>query len=413
MIHLDLKNTKTNPEENDLSYQLPKRKVTWGRISLHVLYWAWNSMSSYTALERQLRVNPQLPPEPDILAFVMFIHLSSTMIVFYLFGYLVVPKLMIFLLHQRATNKYLWGNFLFFLVSFVAMFLVFNMIDYYMFTYVFDHFKPVPGYVDRIHTILSQNGRFGVFKDYFMFTFVWGYNFSYVLLPLLIRMIREAISWGVVSIEQQEENRVLISNQLKLLQSQINPHFLFNVFNNIYGLIQRTNTEAAKLLHKLSKLLNYTLYETKDRFVSLEEELTFTRNYVDIEQTRNDHPEKIRFIIDGLCKDYRVPPLILVTFIENAFKHGLNNSFDEGYVDIVIKIDETRNKLQTQVKNYVTDEHPTKIVKGGVGLLNARKRLDLLFGSKNYFLRTELLGHEYQVDLEIPLKKSIEYTYEK
>ena len=170
------------------------------------------------------------------------------------------------LVYNRATGKWLTKKVVFVVVTSACVFIFFNVYDYYLFTYAFEHFKPAPAYLQRYTDLLLAAGPVGIFRNYSLFTFIWAYNVSYLMLPLLIRIIREAISWGVESVNQNQQNQILIRNQLHLLQIQINPHFLFNVFNNIYSLIQKTNAQAASLVRGLSDLMRYTLYKTNDEF---------------------------------------------------------------------------------------------------------------------------------------------------
>ena len=304
--------------------------------------------------------------------------------------------------------------------------------DYYSFNYAFHHFTPPPPYVTRVWTFLEQTGPLGwlteiVKGEFFIYTVISGFNVSYVLLPLLIRIIRLSIAYGYDGISATEKNKELIADQLqvvqvnqqlledqfKTLKEQINPHFLFNVFNNIYAQIHSTNQRAASLLGNLSKLMRYTLYETSDLFVPLTNELTFIRNYIDIEKTRIFLPERIELLVEGNPDPYSVPPLLLITFIENAFKHGIDNSYSEGWVRIRMFINPAKDCLETEIRNYVAsdeaiDGSPTTIqqpIVGGLGLKNARKRMDYLFKDKYTLLVTEP-QNEYHLQLSIPLNRA-------
>ena len=356
-------------------------------------------------MDRVLRIDPAVPPDPSLFHIMFYTHVATTFILFYSYGYLVVPSLMKVLVYNRATGKWLWRKLLFVLIPTVSVYVFFNVYDYYLFTYAFTHFKPAPAYVQRYNDLLLQAGPVGIFVNYSLFTFIWAYNVSYIMLPLLIRIIREAISWGVDSVNQKEQNQVLINNQLKLLQQQINPHFLFNVFNNIYALIHQTNEQAAKLLRGLSELMHYTLYKTNHEYVPLAGELNFLKNFIDIEKSRQFNPERISYQVIGEPSEYVVPPLLLVTFVENSFKHGLNNSLDEGWVKIMLDLQSQPDRLRMTVANFVAREEKFGTNQGGLGLLNSQKRLELLFGEGNFTLTTREEGTEYYVELSLPLRK--------
>ncbi|GAB4019406.1 hypothetical protein GCM10028808_57060 [Spirosoma migulaei] len=404
--------TKQNWIEDKRLFDVPPRQVTWGRISLHLIFWSWDAWSAYIALDRVLRVDPAVHPDPALLRLMYTTHLGTTILLFYLYGYLVVPSLLKVLVYFRATNRLMWSKAVIVAVSSALVFLLFNAYDYYLFTYAAYYFKPVPAYVQRYSDLLLASGPIGIFNDYSVLTFLWAYNVSYVLLPLLLRIIREAISWGVESIDQKEQNQQLIQNQLQQLQYQINPHFLFNVFNNIYALIQRTNRDAADLLRKLSQLMHYTLYNTNANFVPLPGELQFLKNYVEIEQTRHFNPERIQFTQSGDSQRFLVPPLLLITFVENAFKHGLHNSYEEGWVRIELIINERNQTLQVNVSNSIATEAEPTERSGGVGLVNAQNRLNLLFNPKEYSLTVEETATNYRISLTIPLKSTPAYEYQ-
>ena len=385
--------------------ELPPRPVTLTRICEHLLFWVWNGYSAYNALDRVLRVDPAIPPDHDLFNLMYITHVGTTVILFYLYGYLVVPALLSSLVYYRSTRKIIWPKVVYVAFAIVAAFMVFNVYDYYLFTYVAEHFKPEPAYVKRYYDLLQLSGPLGIFTNYSLVTFVWAYNLSYMLLPILIRTIREAISWGVESLEQKEENQILIQNQLKLLQFQINPHFLFNVFNNILALIQRTNREAAELLRRLSSMMHYTLHDTNQSFVPLVGELQFLENYIEIERSRHFDPDKITFTKTGDPGSFSTPPLLLVTFIENAFKHGLNSAINEAWVVIDLLVDAETKTLQARVCNSVSHQISASSKVGGLGLVNARKRLDLLFKPNSYLLTVTEQADSYEVFVKIPLNR--------
>jgi two-component system LytT family sensor kinase len=426
MLRLNTEFTKQNWNGDESLFNLPPRRVTPGRISLHILFWGFDSFEAYIALNRVLRVDPKLPPNPDLFWLMYSTHLGTTIILFYAFGYMVVPSLMKLLVNYRATNRIIWRRLLFVAVSSVAIFVAFNIYDYYLFTYATSQYLPAPAYMKRNNDVLLAAGPLGVLTGYTVLSFLWAYNVSYLMLPLLLRIIREAISWGVESVKQKgeivkqqeeivrqkEQNQALMRNQLQQLQTQINPHFLFNVFNSLLALIQRTNQEAASLLRKLSELLRYTLYDTDKEFVPLDGELRFLKNYVEIEKTRHFNPDRIRFNQSGNAQYFLVPPLLLVTFIENAFKHGLHNSFEEGWVEIDLSIKESSQTLHISIANSLTKENESEVRVGGIGLKNARNRLDLLFNPNDYKLIIQEEPQEYKVLMTIPLKHLLSYEFQ-
>ena len=411
---LNSKSNKVKGNVSDLGIDLPPRRITWRRVGTHLLFWTWDFTSSYIVFRKSLQVAPDQPPPTDLFTYIMSFHLISTLVVFYLFGYLVLPRFLIFLIQIGTQKRYQWSSLWLLLGATVATFAAFNAMDYYVFSYAKVLFTPVPPYINRVLGFIEPEGPLGFVKSYLVQTFIWGYNVSYVLLPLLLRFIRLSIHWGIVNIQERDKNQQLITNQLQTLQYQINPHFLFNVFNSIFSLIQRTNVQAANMLSRLTRLMSYTLYETNKKFVPLAGELQFISDYIEIEKTRYFNPERISYEVAGDTQNYQVPPLLLITYVENAFKHGLENSYEEGWVRIKFSIDSEKNCLRTQVSNYVSSELKTgdKPKPGGVGLANARKRMDLLFEPKRYTLIIDERSNEYQVELSIPLDRHGVYEYQ-
>lgn len=405
MGEVNNRDTKLSWFDDNSAFQLPARRVTWQRVSLHVLFWSWDFYSALNAFDRLLRVDPAVPPDPGLFYFMLTGHLATTFIIFYWYGYFVVPTLMNVLVYMRTTGRYAWQKTLYVVGASLLVFTFYNIYDYYLFSYAASHFKPVAPYVTKWSVTLGDVGPFGIYKRFSIHTFIWAFNISYVLLPLLLRMVREAISWGVVSVEQREQNQQLIQNQLQMLQYQINPHFLFNVFNNIYALIQKTNIQAARLLKRLSQLMHYTLYETKELFVPLPGEIQFLVDYVEMEQSRHFNPDSIQFDRSGQDRDFLIPPLLLVTFVENAFKHGLNAAFDAGWVTIKLLVDET-GRLHLEVANSKPAAVNTPNKAGGLGLQNARRRLSALFPDSDYSLVVDEQNEYYRVVLTLLLKQS-------
>ena len=404
----------------DLPFRAFLKPFNKRRVFHHALFWTWDISISWVSFDRIMRAKPELPPDRGLFWFIFITHILSTAFIFYTYGYLVIPKLMNLLLKLRATGKVLWWNAIITAVATFAVFTFFNILDYYTFTTAYFNFPPPPPYIQRCYTLMVDKGPFGFVKDFFVWSFVWGYNVSYVLLPLCIRMIRAGIEWGFVSVKQKEVTEEFRERYIQSLQDQINPHFLFNVFNTIYSLIEQTNKQAARLLLRLSDLMHYTIYDTKDKaMMPLQGEILFISNYIGIEQSRHFDPDCIQFEVTGNPDHFLVPPLLMITFVENAFKHGLHDSMRDGWVRVGITIDESDKLLHLSVKNFVPDAIDilpvarTKKNKGGKGLVNARKRLDVHYTQDGYSLDIFKQPNQYDVELSFPLIHSPVNEYQE
>ncbi len=165
--------------------------------------------------------------------------------------------------------------------------------------------------------------------------------------------------------------------ELKFLKSQTNPHFLFNTLNSIYGLALEKSEKTPSLILKLSDILNYTLYESNIDKIPLNKELTLIENIISLEKERYDKRVSLTFKVEGKTENIEIPPLILVPFVENAFKHGLKNEVKKGFININVKAED--NLLSFIIENSATDAEK-KSDTGGLGLKNVSRRLDLIYG---------------------------------
>lgn len=188
--------------------------------------------------------------------------------------------------------------------------------------------------------------------------------------------------------------------ELKLLKAQLNPHFLFNTLNNLYGLSVLKSDKLPSLMLKLSDLLRYSLYDTKEEEVPLTKEITYLENYISLEKIRLEDKTEITFKKTGIFNTQKIAPMLLIVFVENAFKH-LNK---EGKSTVKIHVESTDKKLTFTCNNTFDKEEVKKIQletsKSGIGLQNAKKRLDLIY-TNNYRLEIFEKENFYCVSLEL------------
>ncbi len=215
------------------------------------------------------------------------------------------------------------------------------------------------------------------------------------MLIKLVRMNDRALEDAMISASQSQ-------SELKLLQSQISPHFLFNTLNNLYGISLTRHEKIPPLLLKLSELLRYSVYDAKELFVPLSDELAYINNYIDFEKIRIGERLIINTKIDQATENIQIAPMILIIFIENAFKHSKNSVDQNIYIDIELKI--WANSILFSIRNSyqeIKEMGPDKY--SGFGLDNVRKRLELLYPGK-YDLKTEVKGDFYEVMLQLKVK---------
>lgn len=220
-----------------------------------------------------------------------------------------------------------------------------------------------------IATLLKQE------LEIFMFVNFFGILFLALAFASAIKIARDSFT------RRQQEKEA----ELKLLKAQLNPHFLFNTLNNLYGLSVAKSDKLPNLMLKLSDLLRYSLYETKEKFVPLEKEISYLKNYVDLEKIRLDNQTDIVFENNITNNSYNIAPMLLIVFVENAFKHLHLNSVTKSQV--FISINEESNSIIFRCKNTfensVINQKNIEKGKSGIGLPNVKKRLALMYPEKH------------------------------
>lgn len=208
------------------------------------------------------------------------------------------------------------------------------------------------------------------------------------------------IALAYFSLKQQAEEILLQKSQaeLNLLKSQVQPHFLFNTLNNIYYEAYREAPRTAGLIERLSDIMRYFVDESPKDEVSLQTEIQFIENYIALEKIRIRHKTEINFVKEYNAES-RIPPMLLMTFVENIFKHGIDKSSAENKIDI--SLIQQDGYLLFQSCNRM---HPktSKEVAHGFGIQNLRKRLTMLYGTR-FELNIENNGQKFVAFLKVPI----------
>lgn len=261
------------------------------------------------------------------------------------------------------------------------------------------------GAVATIMTILIHKlyGEFGlsIYKPVMTFngkrTVVDFMDFIYTLfLATGIKFIKD---WILNQQRMQEKEKQYLETELNFLKSQIQPHFFFNTLNNLYSLTLKKSDLAPEIVLKLSDLMSYMLYESNSPLVPLTKEIAYLQNYLDVEQLRFGQRLSVSFNMEGLMEEVNIPPMILILFIENSFKHGVKNTISKIYIDISLKVE--NGFLFFHIENPLPDAGLSS-ENAGIGLKNGRRRLDLLYG-KDYSLDVLVKDRTFLVSLKIPV----------
>jgi two-component system, LytTR family, sensor kinase len=218
---------------------------------------------------------------------------------------------------------------------------------------------------------------------------------------LVLILIGGFIRLSYSFLRNQNEKKALenahLNAEVNFLKSQINPHFLFNTLNSIYSQAHQKSEHTEYSILKLSELLRYMLYESGELKVPLERDILYLNNYIDLQRMRLSSKVMIHYNVEGQLEGNTIAPLLLITFIENAFKHGISYT-KASVINIDIKIFE--KTLTLLVSNPVTESN--SFTNGGVGLRNVARRLELLYAG-NYLLDIVHNDHLHIVNLKINL----------
>ena len=345
---------------------------------------------------------------------------GQTMAVYYILGSYAFPQY----LYQK---KFLWFILILFILLNAA-----HVINYFELHYLKQYSRGDalnPSYIQKLWIrYFEPNGLLGVFKDFNIWHFTYAWSFFVVSIMLLFKVIKDILislrrelrlEHDKLQLENEklqlekynlrlesnamELQRDNLSLELNFLKSQINPHFLFNILNSIYLRTLDTNQEATMLVLKLSELMRYSLYNTKEDKVFLRDELRYITNYLDLERFRHSDQVEISYHLQGSPEVLQIPPLLLISFVENAFKHGIQDTITYCYVRVFVDVDPQGLYFTVENSFSALDDRACEELdksQGGIGLQNTTKRLQLYYPGQH---RIEIHKSEnsYQLSLHI------------
>jgi two-component sensor histidine kinase len=333
------------------------------KILAHVLLWLLlfipvSALPIFIFIQKRAEIEQRLPDLPlDIhsMSFGMGINLIRFFIVFYVYYFFIHPYLF-----QRSFR---WKN----LLIGIAIFILLVVQKWFW------DFLPV---LNREGLSFSQ--RLAKIK------------FSYSLLSIALTFIQCFFAWGMKTIlsyfDERKKRRELETSNLKseinMLRSQVNPHFIFNTLNNIDTLIHKDPGKASDLLIKLSDDIRYMLYDANIERVDIASEIKFLKNYISLQEIRINLPNPITSTIEIDNENERIPPMLFIPLVENAFKHGVFNH--EGDT-IRLKIEMKEKQLDFSLSNRYDPDSVQKQTSGGLGLQLVRRRFELIFPNKHTF----------------------------
>ena len=222
-----------------------------------------------------------------------------------------------------------------------------------------------------------------------------------LFIVIFVGMLRFAKDWFELEAKKKELENEKLTAELNFLKEQINPHFLFNTLNNLYYLAYTKSDNTTEVIAKLSQMMRYMIYESNYQQVDLSKEIEYMQNYVSLERLRLNNQIPIEFKVEGEPAGIKVAPLILITFLENAFKHGVSGDNKKAWVKLSIALS-GKNCIYTVENSKINGVHSDYAGKSGIGLQNVKRRLELTYPEK-YDLEVMDLPDRYYVQLKLVL----------
>lgn len=225
------------------------------------------------------------------------------------------------------------------------------------------------------------------------------------ILPVITILSGFKFAWDALGKQREvdELKAAIEESELQFLKSQINPHFLFNNLNNLYAYAIEQSPKTPAIILELSGVLRYMLYECKEKYVPLTKEVEQLGNFTQLYELQIEDRGVVNFNTHSIQPGYQIAPLILIVFIENAFKHSQASQSDNIFIDIDIRLSEAGD-LEFRCKNNFQRMTNTQSLSHGIGLQNVRKRLDLLYPNA-HTLEIKETDNQFEVHLSIQLSK--------
>jgi two-component system, LytTR family, sensor kinase len=315
--------------------------------------------------------------------------LAQTIVLYYIFAYYIFPET----LYKRRISLFLLWLLLWHVIIYQS--------NYWLLYWLqrTNESSTVTGYMKLLE---SWGGPWGFITS--GATVFWNFFWSFVIASVLltVKAITDSITLRTQTIQLEKDKLAL---ELDFLKSQVNPHFLFNTLNSIYARVFDTDEQAADLLLRLSELMRYNLYETNQPLIALSKELAYIGNYLDLERNRLiGRSVIIDYCQSGGAGSHQIAPLLLIAFVENAFKHGVRGASKKAFVQVSAVVAE--EQLVFTVENSVfpkrqLNNDPMKR-SGGIGLANVQRRLDTIYPDR-YELTVDANDVIYSVKVTIQL----------
>lgn len=346
------------------------------RILLHLLFWCvyigiYTFQGGYSASDYWKTFIAMLSLLP--------VNITAA----YFINYKLVPKY----LFKKQYLKFI----LLFLIAFIVFVLLIKLIYYFVI-------------VKYFFSALYSKGYYEV--GFFYPTYLIAHAFNLSTVVFIFGFVKFIKIWFENQQVTQKLEKEKLEAEIKFLRAQMNPHFLFNVLNNIYSLALKKSDRTPDMILRLSSMLDFLLYETNADFIPIEKELKLINDYIELEKLRYGNRLDFEFNMEKIDSSIMISPLILFPLIENSFKHGASNELSKSWIKAKLNISE--NALNFLVENSKSNEKPANKGKHteGIGLKNVCHRLELLY-KNNYTIEIKDENDIFSVKLFINLSGKI------
>jgi len=351
----------------------------WYRISRHVCFWVGWFLFSGT-----VQITRLVPGLRDDLLGIMdqqFMRSLNRFPGIFLFCYFVVYFFM-----PRFTKN---GKLKQFIIVLLSSFLLLYLATFVWFRYV---------RIDPAMNPLPLSG-------FFYYSFYTNINFTGTFPTCCLMLaIKYYKNWYIKQQRSEQLSRENIQAELQLLKAQVHPHFLFNTLNNIYSFVLTKDNRAAGLVDKLAGMIDYMRTEGENSLVPLDKEITLIKDYAGLEKVRYGDRLDLRVDVNGETQNKLIAPLLMIPFVENCFKHGASIMRGNQWIHLAINID--GKELDFRLRNSKPLNPPAQNNKKNIGLINVKKRLQLLYPDK-HFLEINSKEDVYEVHLRLTLREEI------
>jgi two-component system, LytTR family, sensor kinase len=347
------------------------------RVLLHIVFWV--CMIKWLFFQSGWMLGTE---NSGAAHFIAYFRLLFVILCFYIMS--AVPVI-------RLPNAWIW---IIALVLLAAFFVLYCLMMYALCVYVNTHYTALPDVFKNIYESITANGPWTFMHSSLVFYFHFEQLGLAMLPAVTIKIFRLSLQSRLKSLSLEKNNLEL---ELNFLRSQINPHFLFNTLNSLYALIEEKDAVAASIVSSLSDMMRYALYEANSAKVDISKELDFIKGYIDIQKVRYSNRLRVEMDFSPEIHNQQVPPLLLVTFLENAVKHGLDKMIQN--CTIRIKAYNEGEKFCF----FISNTKPAKASasgNAGIGIKNTERRLNILY-PRRHILDIKQKDNEYSVLLKI------------